>query len=196
MNGFHDISLDLLRGEFVKKPQTLSFSYIVYPALLVMIIGVIAAYTSANHQIKADVADLQDQLDRANQNLVAVRSAQEKAAEIQKQLDTATTQLQTLRDEHRQILGNKGDYAPYLNRITSALPAEATFDTINITGNSIRVTGMVNDPFDVVTYFRSLETAGFSGLNIYYIGDPDINNQYPFTMIINLEESSNDNGVE
>jgi Tfp pilus assembly PilM family ATPase len=183
--GFHDINLDLMLGEFEKKPQTLSLGYIIIPAVLVMIVGIITAITGANNQIKADVTGLQLQLDKANQSLIAMRSAQAKATDLQKQLDAAAAQLQAAKAEHQALLGNKGSNTPDMTLVIESFPPKSDFRTVSIDENQIRVTGIVSNPFDVITYFRSLENSGFNGVNIYYIGDQDTEGNYPFTILIN-----------
>jgi Tfp pilus assembly protein PilN len=188
-NEFHDIKLDMLLGKYNKKPQTLSFNYIMLPAILVIIVGVALAITSAKTQINAEVAELQDELTRVNQNLVLARSAQTEERKIQERINTVTANLQTSRSEYSQLLSNKGKNAPALSRVTSALPSGADFRTITMDNDQIRVSGVAIDPFEVITYIRSLENAGYNALNIQYIGDPEKETDYPFTVEINQPDS-------
>lgn len=188
-NEFHDIKLDMLLGKYDKKPQTLSISYIILPAILVIIVGVVLAITSAKSQINTEVAELQDELTRVNQNLVLARSVQAEEQKIQDKINTVTANLQTSRSEYSQLLGNKGKNTPALSRVTSALPGGADFRTITMDNDQIRVSGVAIDPFEVVTYIRSLENAGYKALNIQYIGDPEKETDYPFTVVINQPDS-------
>jgi Tfp pilus assembly protein PilN/predicted nuclease of predicted toxin-antitoxin system len=188
-NEFHDIKLDMLLGKYNKKPQTLSFSYIMLPAILVIIVGVVLAVTGAKNQNNMEVTELQDELTRVNQTLVLARSAQAGEQKIQDRINTVTTNLQASRSEYRQLLGNKGKNTPALSRVTSALPGGADFRTITIDSDQIRVSGAATNPFEVITYIRSLENAGYKALNIQYIGDLEQETDYPFTVLINQPKS-------
>ena len=188
-NEFHDIKLDMLLGKYNKKPQTLSFSYIMLPAILVIIVVAVVAITGAKNQINEELAGMQDELIGVNQNLLLARSAQAEERKIQDRINTITTNLQTSRSEYSKLLGNKGKYTPALSRVTSALPGGADFRTITVDNDQIRVSGVAIDPFEVVTYIRSLENAGYNALNIQYIGDPEKETDYPFTVVINHPDS-------
>jgi len=190
-NEFHDIKLDMLQGKYGKKPQTLSFGYIMLPALLVITVGVVLAVTGAKNQINTEVAVLQDELTRVNQSLVLARSVQAEETKIQEKIKSVSASLQTSRSEYRQLLGNKGQNTPALSRVTSALPGGADFRTITMGRDQIVVSGVASDPFEVITYIRSLENNGYKDINIQYIGDPEKETNYPFTVMIIKTDSLN-----
>jgi Tfp pilus assembly protein PilN len=184
-NEFHDIKLDMLLGKYDKKPQTLSISYIILPAIVVIVVMIVLAVSSARNQTNTDIAALQDQLRTVNHTLVLAQSEQAAEQKIQNNITAVTAEIETSRLEYSQLLGNKGNNAPQLSRVTSALPDGADFRLISIDSDQIRISGVVVDPFDVVTYIRSLEDAGYSVLNIQYIGDMETDGGYPFVVVIN-----------
>jgi len=182
---FHDIKLDMLQGRYEKKPQTLNISYIILPALLVIAVVVTLAVTSAKNQNNAEIAVLQDKLNLVNQNLKLARAEQLEEQTLVDRINAISADIQTSRLEYDQLLGNKAENAPVLARVTSALPDGADFRLITINSGQIVISGVVNDPFDVIAYIRSLEESGFSTLNIQYVGDPDSETEYPFLVVIN-----------
>jgi hypothetical protein len=189
-NEFHDIKLDMLLGRYDKKPQTLSLSYIMLPAVLVIIVGTFMAVTSAKNQTNTEIAALQDRLTSANQGLATALSAQAAETKIQDRINAVTASLQISRSEYNKLLGSRGKNAPNLSRVTSALPSDADFRTITVDNDQIRISGDVVDPFEVVTYVRSLENAGYKKLNIQDIGGPvQDTGLYPFTVVINHPDS-------
>jgi hypothetical protein len=188
-NEFHDIKLDMLLGKYNKKTQTLSLSYIIIPAILVIIVGSFIAVTSAKNQVNGELTGLQDTLTSANRTLMLARSSQAAERKIQEKIDAITVDLQTSRSEYRQLLGNKGKNTPALSRVTGALPGGADFRTITIDSDQIRISGIVNDPYEVITYVRSLENAGYNTLNIQYIGDLEQDTKYPFRVLIKQPDS-------
>jgi Tfp pilus assembly protein PilN len=187
-SAYYDIKLDLLQGKYDKKPQTLSIRYIILPALLVVTIGVAFAIISTDTQVKAGIADLEKELAYVNQNLEHIRSAEAEELEIKKKIDIVAASLQTSQSERSQLLGDKGQYASSLSRVTSSLPDQTDFQSISLENKMIRISGVANDPFNVIKYIRSLEKAGYARLNIEYIGNPNEENEeatYPFTIMIN-----------
>jgi Tfp pilus assembly protein PilN len=190
-SGFHDINLDLLRQMYNKKPQTLSLSYILLPAMLVMIIATLVAVVGAKNQNNADIAALQTQLTVVNKKLLTVRTALTEENKIREKIDALTAYLQTSKSEYDLLLGNKGKTTPALTRVTSALPPAADFERIAIDADQISIVGSAKDSFDIVAYIRSLENAGYNKLNIQYIGDPEDETGYPFTVVINNSASFN-----
>jgi len=188
---FHDIKLDILLGKFDKKPQTLSISYIILPAALVIIVVVVMAITSGQHQNKTDITKLQNELSLAQQNLVSLRSEQLQEQKIQDQINTVTADIQASQSEYNQLLGERGKDSPNLARVTSALPSGADFRLIAIDNSQITISGVVTDPFDVITYTGSLTESGYKILNIQYIGEVEDKITYPFIVVITEPSSPN-----
>jgi Tfp pilus assembly protein PilN len=188
---FHDIKLDMLLGQYDKKPQTLSISYIILPAVVVIIVIIVLAVVNAKNQNNTDIAQLKDELNLANQTVIQARSEQADQLKIQDRINTITADIQTSQQEYAELLGNKGTNTPDLSRVTSALPDGADFRLISLENGQITISGTVNDPFEVVTYIRSLEEAGYTVLNIQYIGNLENDTEYPFTVLIKNSLSLN-----
>jgi len=184
-NDFHDIKLDILQGVYDKKPQTLNISYIILPAVVVIIAVLIPAIMSANDQKNTEISRLQDELTVVNRNLKQAQSAKSEEQTTQDKIAAVTAEIQTSRAEYTRLLGNKGSNTPQLYGVTSAIPLGVEFRHIVMDDAQITISGVANNPFNVVTYVRSLEDSAFKNLNIQYVGDMEIDSGYPFTVVIN-----------
>jgi len=182
---YNDINLDLLRGGYDRKPQSLSFRYIVLPALLVLTIGIAMTLVNANAHVKAEIIEMEDDLAIATHNLIVARGAETEAADIQNRIDAATASLHVLQSERNQLLRDKGMYTSNLAAVTSSLPEGTTFGNMMIGNKTIRISGLAADSNSVIEFVRALEKAGFTDLNIDQIGNPNDEGQYPYTILIN-----------
>jgi hypothetical protein len=182
---FHDIKLDILRGTYDKKPQTLNISYIVLPAVVVIIAVLIPAIMNANEQKNTEISRLQDELTVVNRNLKQAQSAKSAEQNIQDKIAAVTAEIQTSRAQYTRLLGTKGHNTPELSGVTNAVPFGVEFRHIVLDDAQITITGVTANPFNVVTYVRELEESAFSNLNIEYVGDLEIDSGYPFTVVIN-----------
>ncbi|MFA5309865.1 MAG: hypothetical protein WC370_10345 [Dehalococcoidales bacterium] len=190
---FRDIKLDMLLGAYDKKPQTLSIAYIIVPAILVIIVVVITSVISARHQVNTDLDKLHAQLNTADQTLVQALGQQSRENDLRDQINSVNAHIQTSLAEYSEILGNKGKNAGYLEDVTSVLPENSDFSLISMDSDTIRVSGIVDSPFDVITYIRSLQETGYGTLNIEAIGNSDNGTDYPFTVVINDPGNLNGN---
>ena len=181
---FHDIKLDMLQGKYDKKPQTLNISYIILPAIVVVAVVVTLAVMSGRNQNNTDITRLQEKLSLVNQNLKTARAEQAEEQKTRDRINTLTADIQTAREEYLKLLGNKGNNAPDLSRVTAALPQGADFRTITMDSDQIGISGVVKDPASVVTYIRSLEESGYASLNIQYIGDLVNDTEYAFQVVV------------
>ena len=181
---FRDIKLDMLQGKYDKKPQTLNISYIILPAIVVVAVVVTLAVMSGRNQNNTDITRLQEKLSLVNQNLKTARAEQAEEQKTRDRITTLTTDIQTAREEYLRLLGNKGNNAPDLSRVTAALPQGADFRTITMDSDQIGISGVVKDPASVVSYIRSLEESGYASLNIQYIGDLVNDTEHAFQVVV------------
>lgn len=181
---FHDIKLDMLQGKYDKKPQTLNISYIILPAIVVIAVVVTTAVISGRNQNNTEITRLQDEVNRVNQSLKQARAEQAEELKIQDQINAVTADIQTSKEEYNQLLGNKGKNAPDLTLVTSVLPEGADFRLISMDVDQIAITGIVNDPLDVIKYIRSLEESGYINLNIQFLGELENDTEYPFQVVV------------
>lgn len=83
--------------------------------------------------------------------------------------------METLKQEHRDILSKVGDFTNNLKLVTNTLPSEAYFTSIEIGTDEITVGGEADNPFTIISYVLALGAqGGLSEVRIAQIGESEI----------------------
>ena len=155
---FHDINLNILSGKYRKaKAQPVPMRNILLPLALIIAIGLLFPVYQAKSQAEAETMSLQTVLSTVSQELDQSRLAINEAKQVEDTINEITADVESLKREHHNILEARGDFTNNLELVTSALPPQAYFNSIEIGVGQITVQGETDSPSTVISYAMALE---------------------------------------
>ena len=157
---FHDINIDILSGRFRRKPAMVPVWMAVVPVTL--FIAAMAGWTvnTAYTDNSIRTANLQDEVNRLNAQIILMNKEESSQHELQEQLEKTLRALETSKSNHEALLGDKGEHVTGVSIVRDNLPEDTYLTSIGISGETIRITGITDNPYKVITYFQALKAAG------------------------------------
>jgi len=157
---FHDINLDVLSVKHKAKVIQVSWQFVLLSLVLALAIGFLFPMYRLKNEADAETIHLQTELSTVSQELHQVRLVSDQAKQIEDTIGGITANLETLKQEHQYILGKGGNVANNLELVTTAIPSEAYFTSIEMDTDQITIKGEVDSPLTVIDYVRALEAQG------------------------------------
>ncbi|MFC1870110.1 pilus assembly protein PilM [Chloroflexota bacterium] len=183
------IEFDILSRRFAKSAKKIPAPYLIIPAILTILIGLAMPIYWANIEHNVEILRLQNELGTVNQRLQEARLNDEKAGQINRQIEAINGYTENLKKGRLQLFGNQGEFALNLEKINDYLPPQSYFTQLNLSPQIITVSGKADDALKAVDYTTILEQEGFSSdIRISDIGDAsggeNISDNITFTVII------------
>jgi Tfp pilus assembly protein PilN len=180
---FHDVNIDILSGRFAKKPVMVPMWYTVAPVVVFLAVFGAWSFNSAYSENSAEMTRLRTDMEDLTATRAQMLQKADEQTKLVQQVTAAEDTLKQLQQQHQNLLAGKGNDTVYISDARSCLPAGASLTEIRVGINGVQLTGTVTDPFDVITYIRSLEAAGYK-LNLQEI---DKGGEGVFAFYINLK---------
>jgi type IV pilus assembly protein PilM len=170
---FRDINLNVLSGKYRKaRARPMGMRYMSLVAVFLIAIGLLFPVYQVKRQAEAETMRLQSELSGVSREFNQARRVSDEAKLVEAAINEITDDVETLKQEHRDILANGGNFANSLELVTDTLPAQAYFTSIEIAADRITVQGETDTPFTVINYVMALEAQGrFSEVRIIEIGE-------------------------
>ena len=138
-----------------------------YPALFVLGIVVLMAASlalvplyQAERASGDETTRLQTELDLMSYNLALVQIDLGKIKGVQRQIDSAETELASLNEQRQVILGDGQELSKDLQTAVLDLPSGVSLGPVTGGDGHITLTGQAGNPEDVFEYARTLERSG------------------------------------
>lgn len=157
---FHDINLDILSVTHRGRVIQVSWQFVLLTLVLALAIGFLFPMYRLKNEAGAETIRFQTELSGVSQELHQARLDFNQAKQIEDATDKITADLEALKQEHQYILSKGGNAANNLGLVTTAIPAEAYFTSIEMGTDQITIEGEADSPFTVIDYVRALETQG------------------------------------
>ena len=156
--GYRDINVNILSEKY-RKPAVhrVPVRYTLLITILIIAIGLLIPLYQVKNQASAETARLRSELSAYSQELHEARLASDEATQSENTVNELSAEVKTIRQEHRDILAQGGNFANILRMVTSALPPPAYFTSIEIGSEQITIRGKADSAFTVVTYSTALE---------------------------------------
>jgi hypothetical protein len=180
---FHDVNLDILAGKYEKKPVIVPMWYTVAPVVVFLLVFGAWSFNSAYSEASEQMESLRTELEELKAARVEIQGKMDRQTELEQQVEAAGDTLRQLQSQHGSLLAGKGMNTVYISDVRSNLPDGAALKSIGIGEEGIRISGTVASPFDVITYVKSLEAAGYE-TNLHEINNGGEGN---FTFSISLK---------
>jgi Tfp pilus assembly protein PilN len=103
---------------------------------------------------------LQTELSGVSQELHQARLVINEAKQIEDTIGKITTDFEALKQEHQYILSKGGNAADNLELVTTAIPPEVYFTSIEMGTDQITIDGEADSPSTVIDYVMALEAQG------------------------------------
>lgn len=156
---FRDINLNLLSAKYRARTQPLPRRNILAPVAFVLAIGLLFPLYYIKSQADALTARQQTELTTANQEVRAVRLADNRAKEIEATISEKQANADSWQQEQQYLLSRGRGSTDNLKLVTRALPPGAYFTGIEIASRQVIVEGKADTAFTVVEYVTALEKA-------------------------------------
>ncbi len=158
---FHDVNLDILAGRFAKKPVMVPMWYTVAPVVVFLVVFGAWSFNSAYSENSVEMKRLRAEMEELTATRVSMLQKADQQAKLEQQVASAGDTLKLLKQQHQNLLAGKGKDTVYISDARLRLPAGAVLTDVRIDNEGVNLSGIVADPFDVITYIRSLEAAGY-----------------------------------
>jgi Tfp pilus assembly PilM family ATPase/Tfp pilus assembly protein PilN len=158
--GFHDINLDILSVKHRARVIQVSWQFILLTLVLALAIGFLFPMYRLKNEAGAETIRFQTELSGVSQELHQVRLDFNQAEQIEDATVKITAELDALKQEHQYILSKGGNAANNLGLVTTAIPAEAYFTSIEMGTDQITIEGEADNPFTIIDYVKALEAQG------------------------------------
>ena len=169
---FHDINLNILSGKYKTKAHPVSMRYKILSLALIIAIGLLFPLYYFKSQAAAETSDLQTELAGISQELHQERLALNEAMQIKDTINELIATTHTIKHEYQDITSKGGSFTKNLKLVTSALPLETYFTSIEMDASQITVNGEANSSFAVISYAMLLESQeDLSEVRIAKIGE-------------------------
>ena len=157
---FHDVNIDILSGRFRSKPALVPVWMAVVPVTL--FIAAMAGWTvnAAYTDNSVKTANLQDEVSRLNAQIILMDKEESRQQELQQQLEKTQRALETAKSNHEALLGGKGEHVTGVSIVRNNLPEGTYLTSIAISNETIRITGITDNLYKVITYLKVLKAAG------------------------------------
>ena len=157
---FQDINLNILSVEYKARVLQVSWQFVLLSLVLALAIGFLFPMYRLRNEAVVETIRLQAELGGISQELHQARLDSDQAKQIEDTLGKITADLEALKQEHRYILSKRGNVASNLELVTTAIPAEAYFTSIEMDTDQITIEGEADSPLTVIDYVRALEAQG------------------------------------
>jgi len=161
-NSYSDIDLDILSGRYARPRKRLPYISLLVPLVLAITIGFVPPIQQAGIDHDTENLRLQNELSMVNRQLQAVRLSEEKAGQIQGEIDYVFRQLEAAQKGRQALFGNQGGFGDDLIKVINALPLESCFTSIKLLPEQILVTGHADNALQVIDFTTNLKQSGFS----------------------------------
>jgi len=169
---FYDINLNVLSGKYRTEVRPVPLRHILLTLAAVAAVGLLFFMYQVRSQAGAETMQLQTELSRAGQELHQDLRASNEARQVEDTINEIEADVNALKQEHRDILSERGYFTDALRLVTGALPARAYFTSMEIGADEIIVEGRADSSLAVINYVMALETQGvFSEVRIAELDD-------------------------
>jgi Tfp pilus assembly PilM family ATPase/Tfp pilus assembly protein PilN len=168
---FHDVNVDILSGGYAKKPVVVPMWYTVAPVIVFLLVFGAWTFNSAASENNEQVRVLNAEMTELTAARADIEKKVAQQTKLEQEFKAAGETLQQLKADHQGLLAGKGKSTGYVDDARSSLPAGADLKSIRISDKEVKLEGTVASEFDVITYIKSLEAAGYT-VNLH-----DINNE-------------------
>ncbi len=173
-----DINLNLFADRLRAQACPVPWRHILLSLVLVIAAGLLFPLCRVNWQSKGEIAYLQDELERAGQQLQQRRLNLDEANKVESVISDITADLDSLKQEHQSLLTQTGEISSDVRLVNALLPADTCFTSVEIGPEWIEVEGRADSPFTVISYVIALEAEG----------------RFTEVRIARIDESRNDSG--
>ena len=158
---FIDININILSGKYRKpKAKPVKLTSILAWVLLVAVILLLyplyqarAIVTSQNTALSVETADIQRQI-----NIITSINADNNVTE--NKIKVLTDAAGNIKTAYQNTLTGRGAYSADLDLITSLIPAQTIFSSVQISGSDVFINGESNSTFTVIGYAAALQKQG------------------------------------
>jgi Tfp pilus assembly protein PilN len=158
---FQDIDIDILAAKQRKpKAKTAGIKSLLPIIVLVAVICLLFPLMLARNQVIDQNQMLDTELTRINRLLEIAKVVDVQANETEATIADLTAQAAALKAANDSILGMRGYFGASLESATSNMPSTLYFTLIDISKDSITITGEADSTTTVIQYAQSLEAAG------------------------------------
>jgi Tfp pilus assembly protein PilN len=170
---FTDININLLDGKYRKpKAKPVRARYIVMGVILALAVVLLYPLYRAHAQLQTDNTALEASLNdvRRELNIAVITNEDDNIAEDA--ITTIYSVTNAVKNASISILGTRGVFTTELELVTSLIPQNTLFTSIEIGPNDISIQGETDSVFTVVDYAAALEATGaFPGVRITLLDD-------------------------
>lgn len=159
-NRFHDINLDILSVKHKARVLQVSWQFILLSLVLALAIGFLYPMYRLKSEADVETIRLQTELSGVSQELHQARLVINEAKQIEDTIGKITTGFEALKQEHQYILSKGGNAANNLELVTTAIPPEVYFTSIEMGTDQITIEGEADSPSTVIDYVMALEAQG------------------------------------
>ncbi len=139
------------------------------PAAVIAALALLATSYLSQQKIQENIAALSSQYNRVNAELVQKQAAAKQADTLQAQIDSLSSKLKAI-ESGKQGMFSSRSYASDISCIVASMPEGVTFNSLEITSNTIVLEGVTNDSSSVVKFAGNLQSVGgFSQAGIEWI---------------------------
>jgi hypothetical protein len=158
---FFDININVLEGKYRKpKAKPVNVKYLVSVTLLVAAIACLYPLYNAKTQVAAENNALTNELITANREYNLAVLVNEEATMTQGILGETQTAADNLEAANKSVFSARGLFNTRLQQVTTDMPLNTSFTSIEIQKNAIIINGETTDIFSVIEYATSLEAEG------------------------------------
>lgn len=169
---FCDINLNILSGRYGARPHPVPWRRILLIPAMVAAIAILFPVYQVRSQAGAETVRLQMELGRVSRELHQAHLANVEAKQVEDTINRIAAEVDALKQEHRNILSDKGYFTDAMRLVTDALPSHARFTSIEISSEQIIIEGKADSALAVIDYVAAVETPGiFSEVRIDEIGE-------------------------
>jgi Tfp pilus assembly protein PilN len=191
VTAFRDITIDIRSGKFGIKKRWFKLHHIFLSLAIIAAMALLYPMSQLINHADAEAVRLQADLVTIDQEFSEAQSIAEQARQIEDKVNKLTSDTESIVSNFQNIRELGGNYAYYLKLVNDALPAGTQFTSINIGKTAITVSGIVDNPFNVINYALALETLGaFEDVRIVSIGAANESTGGPITFAINIDKKS------
>jgi len=172
---FRDVNLDILSGKQRAIAPPVPLRRRLAPLAIIIVIGLLFPMYHINSQAGAETARLQTELSSVSQELRESRLTSIEVSEIEDTISEVAAEVDVLKEEHQDILSDRGYFTNTLSFVAYALPSQAYFTYIEVGTDHITVNGKADSSLTVIDYAMALERRGeFSEIRIAELNEVQI----------------------
>lgn len=193
---FFNINLDILADRYRQpKAKPIVLKNVLLYGFIVLAIAIIIPLYLVRNQINTDITSLNDSLTRVSRMLHLANVVYAGAQLTEASINETMTTIALIKAANQSILSPRSIFNTEVPKITSVLPANAYFTTIEMTNDSVVIKGEADNVFTVTSYAAALEAEGIYSevrivrLNEILVASPASDNTTlpPATKVISFE---------